>query len=144
MKLPVKNLTIHLDEFDIDVNRYLTYAQIQNIINGTNDILNTEGKNSKGETIKFNSWADKQQSIDMLVLLHATNLTEEELKQSHSVFLQSGIIDAVRGCIENYWQIEEAFEYTNGTKATVLSIISGLTQLLKHLNPKTLIKKEEQ
>ena len=33
MKLPVKNLTIHLDEFDIDVNRYLTYAQIQNIIN---------------------------------------------------------------------------------------------------------------
>lgn len=143
MKLPEKNLTVHLDEFDIDVNQYLTYAQIQNIVNGTNQLMNTEGKNSKGETIKYNSWADMQQSIDMLMLLHATNLTEEDLKQSHSVFLQSGVIDAVRDSIINYWQVEEAFDYTNGTKATVLSIISGLTQILKHLNPKTLIKKED-
>lgn len=143
MKLPEKNLVVHLNEFDIDVSQYLTYAQIQNIVNGTNQLMNTEGKNSKGETIKYNSWADMQQSIDMLMLLHATNLTEEDLKQSHSVFLQSGVIDAVRDNIINYWQVEEAFDYTNGTKATVLSIISGLTQILKHLNPKTLIKKED-
>ena len=134
---------IYLKEYDVEVNQYLTYAQIQNIVNGTNKLMNTEGKNKKGETIKYNSWADMQQSIDMMVLMHATNLSETELNTPHSVFLNSGLIDGVRSCIINYDQIAEAFEYTNGTKATILSVISGLTSILKHINPKTLIKKED-
>ena len=143
MKVQEKVPVVHLEEFDIDVNKYLTYAQIQNIVNSTLKLMNEEGKNKDGKTIKYNSWSDRQQSIDMLVLYHATNLTEEELNSPHSMFLQNGIIDAVNRSIENYWQIAQAFEYTDGMKATVLGIIEGFTAILKHINPKTLIKKDK-
>ena len=135
--------TTYLEEFDINVNRYLTYAQIQNIVNSTNALMREEKKVEVGKSGHYDSWADRQQSIDMLVLLHATDLTDEDLKAPHSMFLQNGIIDAVNGAIENYWQIGEAFDYTDGVKATILNVISGFTDILKHINPKTIIKKEE-
>ena len=142
MKIQEGVPTTYLEEFDITVNQYLTYAQIQSIVNNTNEVMRTE-KKIKGKTVKCDSWAEKQTNIDMLVLLHATNLTEQELQSPHSMFLQTGIIDAVKKEIKNYNQIEEAFEYTDGIKATILNIITGLTQILKLVDPKTIIKKEE-
>ena len=142
MKMQEGIPTVYLKEFDIEVNQYLTYAQIQSIVNSTNALMREE-KKQNGNTAYYNSWSERQTNIDMLVLLHATNLTEEELKSPHSMFLQTGLIDAVKDEIKNYYQIEDAFEYTDGIKATILNVISGLTKIFKNINPKTIIKKEE-
>ena len=143
MKIEKKMATVYLEQFDIHVNQYLPYAQIQNIVNSTLHLMNTVDKSKDGTEKKHNTWAERQQSIDMLVLLYATDLTKKQLSAPHVMFLQNGVIEAVRDNIKNYNQINEAFEYTDGMKATVLNVIGGLTTLLKHLNPKTLIKKEK-
>lgn len=50
--IPEKETT-HLEKYDVTVNRYLTYAQIQQIAEAT---------------MKFHTWAERQQNIDMLIL----------------------------------------------------------------------------
>lgn len=88
---------IYLKDFDVHVNPYLTYAQIQQIINSLS---------------KLESWAEKMQNIDMLVLYHATDIGQEELeKHDFNYFYESGLIDRVRHCIVNYYLIEEAIKY---------------------------------
>ena len=57
-------IKIHFGDYDISVNRYLTYAQIQSIVN---------------QARQFESWADRQQCIDMLVLAFATDISKKEL-----------------------------------------------------------------
>lgn len=58
MKLKeIKRKTHYIEEFDINVNDYLTYAEVQVIVNGI---------------IKFDTWSERQTNIDMLVLNFAT------------------------------------------------------------------------
>ena len=53
----------YLDGYDVYVNPYLTYAQIQAIVNGV-----------KG----LDSWAEREQNIDMCVLAFATDIPTEK------------------------------------------------------------------
>lgn len=103
---------IYLEDFDIYVNRYLTYAEIQSIIDAV---------------VKLDKWADRQTMVDLLVLTYATSMTKEEIANiSHDGFLCSGLIDQVMGCIENLYQITDALSFT-----TSLANIAG--QFLKQV-----------
>lgn len=104
------NKTVYLDEYDIIVNKYLTYAQIQQITNAV---------------IQFDMWAERQQNIDMLILYHATNIGKDKLESmNHNELITSGLIDNVCKNIENIDKIYDAIEYTE-------SIQRALTQVLK-------------
>lgn len=89
--------TIYLEDYDVHVNRYLTYAQIQQIVNSLS---------------KLDTWAEKKQNIDMLVLYHATDISKEEL-ESHDFdyFYESGLIGHVNHSIINLYLIDEAIKY---------------------------------
>ena len=89
--------TIYLEDYDVHVNWYLTYAQIQQIVNSLS---------------KLDTWAEKKQNIDMLVLYHATDISKEEL-ESHDFdyFYESGLIDRVNHSIVNLYLIDEAIKY---------------------------------
>ena len=64
---------------DFAVNRYLTYAQIQQIVNAVEKAAQTD-----------DGWATRETNIDMLVLYHATNLGKEKLEEiGHETLLQS-------------------------------------------------------
>lgn len=109
----------YLDEFDINVNYYLTYAQIQQIVDST---------------AKLNSWSEREQNIDMLMLLHATDIGADILEQvGHDLLLQSGLIDTVRNHICNLSDIYKALNYTQSTERALAEIGKRLPEYFKPL-----------
>ena len=111
---------VYLDEFDVYVNPYLTYAQIQAIVNGVKSL---------------DSWAEREQNIDMCVLAFATDIPTEKLEElGHDALLQSGLINAVCGEIKNLFSVYEAIEYTESTKRALAQIIKALPKYQEQLD----------
>lgn len=111
---------VYLEEFDVYVNPYLTYAQIQAIVNGVKSL---------------DSWAEREQNIDMCVLAFATDIPTEKLEElGHDALLQSGLIDAVCGEIKNLFSVYEAIEYTESTKRALAQIIKALPKYQEQLD----------
>lgn len=107
---------------EITVKPYLTYAQIQQIVNAV---------------IKFDVWAERQQNIDLLLLYHATNLTKEQIEEyGHEELLCSGIIDEVKASVKNYSRIQEAIDYTQSTARALNQIIKELPTMLEPIKGK--------
>lgn len=111
---------VYLEEYDVHVNPYLTYAQIQAIVNGV-----------KG----LDGWAERAQNIDMCVLVFATDIPTEKLEElGHDALLQSGLINAVCGEIKNLFSVYEAIEYTESTKRALAQIIKALPKYQEQLD----------
>ena len=111
---------VYLEEFDVYVNPYLTYAQIQAIVNGVKSL---------------DSWAEREQNIDMCVLAFATDIPTEKLEEfGHDVLLQSGLINAVCGEIKNLFSVYEAIEYTESTKRAVAQIIKAMPKYQEQID----------
>ena len=111
---------VYLEEFDVYVNPYLTYAQIQAIVNGVKSL---------------DSWAEREQNIDMCVLAFATDIPTEKLEEvGHDALLQSGLINAVCGEIKNLFSVYEAIEYTESTKRALAEIIKALPKYQEQLD----------
>lgn len=102
----------HLEEYGVDVKRYLSYAEIQSIADGC---------------VELQTWSERQQNIDMLVLHFVAGIPVETLeKNGHDYYLQNGMIDAVSACVTNIFQIEEAIKFTE-------SPVRLLSQLAKEI-----------
>lgn len=108
---------------DITVKRYLTYDQIQFIVN---------------TVCQFDSWAEREQNIDILLLHYATDLSDTEIEEfGHSALLQSGVIDEVKASVKNYNRIHEAIDYTQSTARAMNQIVKELPKLLEPLKKVT-------
>ena len=102
--------TQYLEEYDVHVNPYLTYAQIQQISNAM--------------TIDW-KWAEFQENLDMLVLYHTTDISKEELEENgHDILFYSGLIEQVYKSIRNLDQLKDALDYKQ-------SFSRGMLQLMK-------------
>lgn len=138
MKIKKEIPSTYLDEYDVRVNNYLTYADIQSIVNSTLELAKTKQEND----VIIDSWASRNQNIDMMLLVCATNIPVEELEKfSHVTLLQSGLIDAVKKVIKNYNLLEEAFKYTESWDKT---LIYGLQLLAKKMESKDFMKKVKE
>ena len=117
------NQTVYLEDYDVTVNKYLTYAQIQQIANAvvaasTNDADDT--------------WANRETNIDMLVLYHATDIGKEKLEEiGHDVLLTSGLIEAVRCRIENLYNVDEAIDYIENNQRAINKMLKSLPKILE-------------
>lgn len=110
----------YLEAYDVYVNPYLTYAQIQAIVNGVKEL---------------DSWAEREQNIDMCVLAFATDIPTKKLEEiGHEALLQSGLIHAVDGEIKNLLSVYEAIEYTESTKRALAQIIKALPKYQEQLD----------
>ena len=120
MKDISKLTPIYLEKYDIEVNPYLTYSQIQQIVNAV---------------IGSDSWAERNQIIDLLILKHATNMTVQEIEHyGHDLLLTSGLIDAVCGEVVNLSEVYKAIEYTESTARALAQILKELPNLIEPLN----------
>lgn len=118
----IKVQEVNLIEKEITVNPYLTYAQIQNIVNAV---------------CNFDNWADREQNIDILLLYYVTNLTKEEIEEyGHEALLQSGIIDEVKANVKNLGQIHDALAYTQSVEKSLTSISKHLPEVIKDVMKK--------
>lgn len=124
----IKNLdTIYLEQYDVHVNPHLTYAQIQAIVNSLSEV---------GDT-----WAERQQNIDMLILAMATDINPEELEEiGHETLLRSGMIDMVRRYIYNLYDLEAAIKYHESTERAVKEFGKALKSKLDGIDMKELEK----
>ena len=103
---------VNLEEYNVKVNPYLTYAQIQQIVDAVKN---------------FTVWAEREQNIDMLILYHATNIGKEKLEEyGHDMLLQSGLIDAVKENIHNLDDVRTALDYTTSIQRSLVQIINEL------------------
>ena len=103
---------VEIEEYGIKVNQYLTYSQIQSIVDGLK---------------KLDSWAERQQSIDMCILYFATDLKKEEIEaHDHDHWLQTGIIEEVHDRIENIFQLYDAIKYEESLKKSITQIAREL------------------
>ena len=117
------NKTVYLEHYGVVVNYYLTYAQIQQIANA---VVASSADDSE------DTWANRQTNIDMLMLYHATDITKEELeKVGHDDLLTSGLIQAVREQIKNYYEIFEAINYIEDNQRAIGKILKSLPKILE-------------
>ena len=117
------NQTVYLEDYDITVNRYLTYAQIQQIANA----VVAASANDADDT-----WANRETNIDMLVLYHATDIGKEKLEEiGHDVLLTSGLIEAVRCRIENLYNVDEAIDYIENNQRAINKMLKSLPKILE-------------
>ena len=117
------NQTVYLEDYDITVNKYLTYAQIQQIANA----VVAASVNDSDDT-----WANRQTNIDMLMLYHATDIGKEKLEEiGHDVLLTSGLIEAVRYCIENLYNVDEAIDYIENNQRAINKLLKSLPKILE-------------
>ena len=117
------NKTVYLEHYGVMVNYYLTYAQIQQIANA---VVASSADDSE------DTWANRQTNIDMLMLYHATDITKEELeKVGHDDLLTSGLIQAVREQIKNYYEIFEAINYIEDNQRAIGKLLKSLPKILE-------------
>ena len=117
------NQTVYLEDYDVTVNKYLTYAQIQQIANA----VVAASVNDSDDT-----WANRQTNIDMLMLYHATDIGKEKLEEiGHDNLLTSGLIEAVRCCIENLYNVDEAIDYIENNQRAINKMLKSLPKILE-------------
>ena len=117
------NQTIYLEDYDITVNKYLTYAQIQQIANA----VVAASANDADDT-----WANRETNIDMLVLYHATDIGKEKLEEiGHDALLTSGLIDAVKYRIENIYSVNDAIDYIENNQRAINKLLKSLPKVLE-------------
>ena len=117
------NRTVYLEDYDVTVNKYLTYAQIQQIANA----VVVASANDADDT-----WANRETNIDMLMLYHATDIGKEKLEEiGHDVLLTSGLIEAVRCCIENLYNVDEAIDYIENNQRAINKMLKSLPKILE-------------
>lgn len=117
------NQTVYLEDYDITVNKYLTYAQIQQIANAVVEA----SANDADDT-----WANRETNIDMLMLYHATDIGKEKLEEiGHDTLLTSGLIEAVRYRIENLYNVDEAIDYIENNQRAINKMLKSLPKVLE-------------
>lgn len=117
------NQTVYLEDYDVTVNKYLTYAQIQQIANA----VVAASANGADDT-----WANRETNIDMLMLYHATDIGKEKLEEiGHDTLLTSGLIEAVRYCIENLYNVDEAIDYIENNQRAINKLLKSLPKVLE-------------
>ena len=117
------NQTVYLEDYGITVNKYLTYAQIQQIANA----VVAASVNDSDDT-----WANRETNIDMLMLYHATDIGKEKLEEiGHDTLLTSGLIEAVRYRINNLYNIDEAIDYIENNQRAINKLLKSLPKVLE-------------
>lgn len=111
--------TVYLEEYDVKVTPYLSYAQIQQIVNRIAEV---------------ETWSERQADIDLLLLAHITNITPEELqKVPHELLLKSGLIDAVKSRIKNLDVLDDAIRYTTSFERNMAIIIKQIAPKIQKM-----------
>lgn len=110
--------SVYLEEYDVHVNPYLSYAEIQSIVDGTK---------------KLDTWAEREQNIDMMILWFVTDIEKGNFeKYTHDDFLKSGLLHEVKSKVYNKSLIYTALNYTESTQRALAQI---LKELPKNLAP---------
>lgn len=102
-------------DFDIEIKKYLTYAQIQKIVE---------------TTIKYKTWAERQTNIDMMVLCYATNIGVDKIQEiGIDKLVMTGLVDEVYYAVVNYDKIYDGIQYHESVAKALFELSEKLPEL---------------
>lgn len=108
----------YLEDFDIFVDSYLTYEQIDQIVRAIS---------------KEDNWSIREQMIDMLILYHVTDIKKEDLeKVGHEDLLKSGLIDEVKLNVKNLNRLQDAINYSQSFICALKQFSEKMPELKKY------------
>lgn len=111
----LKTKKIYLEEYGVEVKPYLTYAEVQSIINGVK---------------KFGTWSERETCKDMMLMFYATGIEANVLEEiGHDKLLQSGLIDAVRYSVANFEDIDRGVAYEESLAKTLNTLATKLPDI---------------
>lgn len=115
-ELGIKTTDALMDEFGLaGVKKYLTYSQIQNIIN---------------TVMQYQTWAERQTIIDEMVICYTTDLTQEEVEEkTMDYFVQCGLVDYLHYTVENYFDIFEGLKYHESVGKALMELSKNIPQI---------------
>ena len=107
-EMKTEKVSVQLPSYNM-IKTHLTYAEIQNIVNSA---------------LQFDTWAERQQSIDMLMLYYCTNMDQETIESiSAEDWLESGEIEEIKSHIVNYKDVDEAIAWTESINHNLATFI---------------------
>ena len=78
------------------------------------------------------SWSARQTNIDMLVLMHATDIGKEKLEEvGHEMFVMSGLMDCVRDNVINIDEVYNALDYTESLTRVGYKLLKDASKVVK-------------
>lgn len=115
----LKTKTIHNDEYDIEINALLSATQIDKIAQ---------------EVINLKTYLEREQMICYLVLNYCTNIDKEAIEDADpDVIVQSGLWEAVKSSVYNFYEIEDAIKFYESPVRMLAEIADVLPDLTKQL-----------
>ena len=115
----LKTKTIHNDEYDVEINALLSATQIDKIAQ---------------EVIKLGTYLEREQMICYLVLNYCTNIDKETIEDADpDVIVQSGLWEAVKSSVYNFYEIEDAIKFYESPVRMLAEIADVLPDLTKQL-----------
>ncbi len=110
---------VYLKEYDINVNAYLTAAQIDDIARAV---------------INLNSWLEREQMICYKVLCYATDIGEKKIEElDPDMIMTSGLYDEVMLHIINSTDIYSAIKHYESPVRMLADIAQNMPELLEQL-----------
>ena len=110
----------HLDQYGIDVKRYISYAEIQAILTAMG---------------KCDGWVEREQNKDLLLLHFVCGLSIEEIEEhGHDYYLQSGMIDAVKANVANIFDLDDAIAYEDSPVRLLHMSAREMTEFSKQVD----------
>lgn len=115
MKELKKPENVYLEEYDISVKPYLSYDEIQVILNAVD---------------KFDKWSERQTNIDVLMLYFCTDIGKDKIEEiGHETLLASGLINAVRWNIDNINEVYDGIAYNDSISREMKLIMKDLKKI---------------
>lgn len=115
----LKIKTIHDNEYDIEINSFLSATQIDKIAQAV---------------IKLETYLEREQMICYLVLNYCTNMDKTIIEDTDpDVIMRSGLWEAVKNTVYNFYAIEDAIKFYESPVRMLVEIADVLPDLTKQL-----------
>lgn len=106
---------VYLGEYDISVKPYLSYDEIQVILNAVE---------------QFDTWSERQTNIDVLMLYFCTDIGKDKIEEiGHELLLSSGLIDDVRREVTNMNEVYAGLAYNDSISREMKLIMKDLKKI---------------
>ena len=110
----------YVEDYGIHIKSYLTYSEIQAIANAA---------------IKFDTWAERNENIDILLIHFATDMDDKDIEElGHDKLLKSGLINIVKATVMNYNEIDEAITFTESPMRLLTKIAKEMPEFSKRVD----------
>lgn len=106
---------VYLEKYDISVKPYLSYDEIQVILNAVE---------------QFDTWSERQTNIDVLMLYFCTDIGKDKIEEiGHELLLSSGLIDDVRRKVANMNEVYAGLAYNDSISREMKLIMKDIKKI---------------